>query len=131
MKKYKTREKPFTLEPHAKRKTTVKKNKINLNSSGDDDIIENELFTNSESNVNSENQSEAEIANNLLNVTNDTSENESKESEHQTSKGKEKANNVAEGGCTTYLKPKKKSKLKKKQKKQKIRNQKNEKDPIE
>ena len=91
-----------------------------MNSPGDDDIIENELFTNSESNVNSENQSEAEIDNSLLNVTNDTSENESKESEHQNSKEKEKANNVVGGGCTTYLKPKKKIKLKKKQKKQKV-----------
>ena len=44
-------------------------------------MIEMESFTDSESNLNSGNQSEAENAINLLKVTNDTSENEAKESE--------------------------------------------------
>ena len=40
MKKYKKREKPFTPEPQAKRKTTVKEQKnSNLNSSDDGDLI--------------------------------------------------------------------------------------------
>ena len=88
LKKYKTGEKPITPELQGKRKTTIKEQKnTNLNSSHDDDIIEIESSTDSESNLNKENQSEAEDASNSLNVTNDTSENEAKESEQETSKG--------------------------------------------
>ena len=76
-----------------------------MNSSNDDEVIEIESSTDLEGNLNTENQSEAEDANNLLIVTNDTSENEAKESEQETSKGKEKANNVAEGGCAASSKP--------------------------
>ena len=57
-----------------------------------------ESSTDSESNLNTENQSEAEDANDSLNVTNDKSENEAKESEQETSKEPEKANQVAESG---------------------------------
>ena len=104
-KKHKTRDKPFTPEPQAKRKTTSKEQKnSNLNSSDDGDVIEIESSTDSESNLNTENQSEAEDANDSLNVTNETSENEAKESEHETSKGQEKAQNVPEGGGATPLK---------------------------
>ena len=64
LKKNKTREKPFTPEPQAKRKTTSKEQKnSDLNSSDDGDIIEIESATDSESNLNTENQSEAEEAN--------------------------------------------------------------------
>ena len=88
LKKYKTGEKPITPELQEKRKTTVKEQKnSDLNSSHDDDIIEIESSTDSESNLNKENQSEAEDASDSLNVTNDTSENEAKESEQETSKG--------------------------------------------
>ena len=105
LKKYKTREKPFTPEPQAKRKTTSKEQKnSDLNSSDDGDIIETESSTDSESNVNTENQSEAEDANDSLNVTNETSENEAKESEQETSKGQEEAQNVPEGGGATSSK---------------------------
>ena len=70
-----------------KRKTTARENKnINLKSSENEDMIELYSITDSEDNSNSENQSEAEIANNLLIVSNDTSENEAKESVKQTSK---------------------------------------------
>ena len=82
LKKYKTREKPFTPVPQAKRKTTIKEQKnSDLKSSDDGYIIEIESSTDSESNLNTENQSEAEDANDSLNVTNETSENEPKESE--------------------------------------------------
>ena len=102
LKKYKTREKPFTPEPQAKRKTTIKEQKnSDLNSSDDGDIIEIESSTDSESNLNTENQSEAEDANDSLNVTNETSENEAKESDQETSKGQEKAQKVPEGGGAT------------------------------
>ena len=81
LKKYKTQEKPFTPETPAKRKTTIKEQKnSNLNSSDDGDIIEIESSTDSESNLNTENQSEAEDANDSINVTKETSENEAKES---------------------------------------------------
>ena len=76
-----------------------------MNSSDDDDIIEIVSSTKSERNLKSENQSEAEIANNSLNVTNDTSETEVKESKQETSKRQEKANKVAEGDCLTCGKP--------------------------
>ena len=67
LKKYKTREKPFTPEPKAKRKTTSKEQKnSNLNSSDDGDIIEIESSTDSESNLITENQSEAEDASDSL-----------------------------------------------------------------
>ena len=103
LKKYKTREKPFTTEPQAKRKSTTKEqNNSNLNSSDDGDIIEIESSTDSESYLNTENQSEAEDANDSLNVTNETSENEEKRQE--TSKGQEKAQNVPEGGVATSTK---------------------------
>ena len=96
LKKYKTREKSFTPEPQAKRKTASKEQKnSDLNSSNDGDIIEVESSTDSESNLNIENQSEAEDANDLLNVT---------ESEQETSKGQEKAQNVPEGGGATSSK---------------------------
>ena len=109
LKKYKTREKPFTLEPQAKQKTTVKKEKnISLDSSEDDDKIEIESSTDSESNLNSENHSEAENINNSLNLTNDTVENETKESEQETHKEQEKANKVAEGRGESSSEPKKK-----------------------
>ena len=105
LKKYKTREKPFTPEPQAKRKTTIKEQKnSDLNSSDDGDIIEIESSTDSESNLNTENQSGAEDANDSLNVTNETSENEAKESEQENSKGQEKAQNVPEGGGATSSK---------------------------
>ena len=105
LKKYKTREKPLTPEPQAKRKTTIKEQKnSNLNSPDDGDIIEIESSTDSESNLNTENQSEAEDANDSLNVTNETSENEAKESEQETSKGQEKTKNVPEGGGATSSK---------------------------
>ena len=105
LKKYKTREKPFTPEPQAKRKTTIKEQKnSDLNSSDDGDIIEIESSTDSESNLNTEYQSEAENAKNSVNVTNETSENEARESEQETSKGQEKAQNVPEGGGATSSK---------------------------
>ena len=73
LKKHKTREKLFTTEPQAKRKTTFKvQKKIDLNSSDDDDMIEIESSTDCESNLNTEIQSEDEDAKNSLNVTNDT-----------------------------------------------------------
>ena len=104
LKKFKTREKPFTPEPQAKRKTTIKEQKnSDLNSSDDGDIIEIESLADSENNLNTENQSEAEDANDSLNVTNETSENEAKESEQETSKGQEKAH-VPEGGGATSSK---------------------------
>ena len=68
-------------------------------------MIELYSITDSESNSNLKNQSEAEIANKLLNVTNATSENEAKESVQQTSKGQEKANKIADGGGATSSKP--------------------------
>ena len=85
LKIYKTREKPFTLEPQAKQKKTNKEEKnISLVSSEDDDIIEIESSTDSKSNLNSENQSEAENVNISLILTNDMVENETKESEQET-----------------------------------------------
>ena len=105
LKKYKTPEKPFTPEPQAKRKTTIKEQKnSDLNSADDGDIIELESSTDSESNLNTENHSEAEDANDSLNVTNETSENEAKESEQETCEGQEKAQNVPEGGGATSSK---------------------------
>ena len=121
--KYKTREKPFTPEPQAKLKTTIKEHKnSNLNSSDDGDIIEIESSTDSESNLNTEDQSEAEDANDSRNVTNETSENEAKESEQETSKGQEKAQNVPRK--EVQLHQKLQSTLKKNQQKQKFQNQK-------
>ena len=58
-----------------------------MNSSDAGDIIEIESSTDTESNLNTKNQSEAEDDIDSLNVTNDTSENEAKESEQETSKG--------------------------------------------
>ena len=58
-----------------------------MNSSDDGGIIKVESSTDNESNLSTENQSEAEI--DSLNVTNGTSENEAKESEKETSKGQE------------------------------------------
>ena len=105
LKKYRTREKPFTPEPQAKQKTTIKEQKnSDLNSSDDGDKIEIESSADSESNLNTENQSEAEDANDSINVTNETSENEANESEQETSKGQEKAQNVPEGGGATSSK---------------------------
>ena len=75
-----------------------------MNISDDDDIIEIESPTDSKSILNTENQSEAEDANDSLNVTNDTCENEARESEQETSKGQQKAANVAEGGGATSSK---------------------------
>ena len=106
LEKYETREKPITSAPQAKRKTKVKEQKnTDLNSSDEDDIIETQSSTDSESNLNTENQSEAEDTNSPLNVTNDTSENGAKETEQQTSKGQEKAKNVAEGEGATSSNP--------------------------
>ena len=80
LKKYNAREKPFTPEPQAKRKSAIKDQKnSDLNNSDDGDIIGIESSTDSESNLNTENQSEAVDANDSLNVTNETSENEDKE----------------------------------------------------
>ena len=94
-----------------------------MNSSDDDDIIEIESSTDSQIILNSENQSEADNANISLNVTNDMSECEAKESEQKTAKGQEKAFKFAE------LKSAKSSKSteytgKKKQEEQKFQNQK-------
>ena len=105
LKKYKTQEKPSTPEPQAKRKTTIKEQKnSNLKSSDDGDIIEKESSTDSESNLNTENQSEAEDANDSLNVTNEMSENEAKKSAQESSKRQEKAQNVPEGGSVSSSK---------------------------
>ena len=105
LKKYQKRENPFTPEPQAKRKTIIKEQKNSeLNSSHDSDITEIDSSTDSESNLNTENQSEAEDANDSINVTNETSENEAKESEQETSKGQEKAQNLPEGGDATSSK---------------------------
>ena len=93
-----------------------------MNSSDDCDIIEIESSTDSESNLNTENQSEAEDANDSLNVTNQTSENEAKESEQETSKGQKKAQNVPEGGGATSSKATEYTE--KNQQKQKFQNQK-------
>ena len=114
-------EKPFTPEPQAKRKTTIEKN-TDLNCADDGYIIEIEPSTDSGSNLNTENQSEADDDIDSLNVTNDTSENEAKESEEEISKGQEKEQNVAEGGGETSSKPTEYTG--KKQQKQKFQNQK-------
>ena len=79
LKKHKTGEKSFA--PEQKGKNSKWAEKIDLNSSDFDDKKEMESSKDSESNLNTENQSEAEDANDSLNVTNDTSENEAKESE--------------------------------------------------
>ena len=106
LKKYKTREKPFTPEPQRKRKTTIKEQKnTDLNSSDDGDINEIELSTDTESNLNTQNQTQAEDAIDSLNVKNDTSENEAKESEQENSKVQEKILNIAEGGGATSSQP--------------------------
>ena len=84
--------------------TDKEQNNIRLNTSDHYDITEIELSTDSESNLNSENQCEAEDANDSLKIINDTSEYEAKESERETSKGQEKAQNVAEGGGSTSSK---------------------------
>ena len=76
-----------------------------MNSSDDDDIIAIESSTDGESYLNTENQSKAEDANNSLIITTDTSQIEAKESEQETSKGQEKAKNVAEGEVLTSSKP--------------------------
>ena len=106
MRKHKTRKKPFPPEPQAKGKRAIKEQKkTNLNSSDDGDIIEIESSTDTESNPNTENESETEDYIDSLNVTNGTSENEAKESERETSKRQEKAQNVAVGGYATSSKP--------------------------
>ena len=93
-----------------------------MKSSDDGHIIEIESSTDSESNLNTEKQSEAEDANDSLNVTNETSENEAKESEQETSKGQKKAQKVPEGGGAT---PSKATEyIEKNQQKQKFQNQK-------
>ena len=98
LKKYRSREKLFTPEPQAKRKTTIKEQKnSDLNSPDDGDIIEIESSTDCESNLNTENL-------NTLNVANETSENEAKESEQETSKRQEQAQNLPEGGGATSSK---------------------------
>ena len=93
-----------------------------MNSSDNGEIIEIESSTDTESNLNTENQSEAENAIDSLNVTNDTSENEAKQSEQATFKGPKKAQNVAEGRGATSSKPSEYTG--KKQEKQKFQNQK-------
>ena len=75
-----------------------------MNSSDDDDIFEIESPTDNKRILNTQNQSQTEDANDSLNVTNDTCENEAKESEQETSKGQQKAVNVAEGGGATSSK---------------------------
>ena len=122
LKKYKTREKPFTPEPQAKRKTTIEEKNTDFNCADDGYIIEIESSTDTGSNLKTENQSEADDDIDSLNVTNDTSENEAKESEEETSKGQEKEQNVAEGGGATSSKPTEYTG--KKQQKQKFQNQK-------
>ena len=123
LKKHKTREKPFMPEPQAKRKTTLKEQKnSDLNSSDDDDMIKIESSTDSESNLNTENQSEAEDANDSLNVTNETSESEAKESEQETSKGKTRQKIFPR--VEVQLHQKLPSTVKKNQQKQKFQNQK-------
>ena len=122
LKKYKTREKPTTPEPQAKRKTTSKEQKNSyLNSSDDGDITEIESSTDSESNLNTENQSEAEDANDSLNVTNETSEKEVQESEQETSKGKRRHKMFPREELQLHQKLP--STLKKTQQKQKFQNQ--------
>ena len=87
-KKVKHEKKPFKIEPQAKRKTTVKEQKnTDLNSSDNDDTIEKASSTDSGSNLNTKNQSETEAASDSLNVRNDTSENEAKELERESTKG--------------------------------------------
>ena len=55
-KKHKAREEPFTPEPQAKRKTTVKEQRNNdLNSADDEDIIEMETSIDSETMLYTEN----------------------------------------------------------------------------
>ena len=76
-----------------------------MNSSDDDYISETKSSTDSESNLNTENQSKVEDANDSLNVTNDTSVSEAKESEQETSKEQEKAKVFAEGGGAIFSKP--------------------------
>ena len=73
-KKHKTRENHsrLSLRQNEKQQFKVQK-KLDLNSSDDDGIIETESSTDRESNLNTEIQSEADDANNSLNVTNDTS----------------------------------------------------------
>ena len=75
-----------------------------MNSSDDGDIIEIDSSTDSESHLNTEKKSEAEDANDSLNVTNEKSQNEAKESEQETSKGQGKAQNIPEGGGATSSK---------------------------
>ena len=76
-----------------------------MTSSDDGDIIEIESSRDTESILNTESQSEPEDDIDSLNIRKDTSENEAKESEQETSKGQEKAQNVAEGGGATSSKP--------------------------
>ena len=57
-----------------------------MNSSDDDEIIEVESSTDNESNLSTENQSDAEM--DLLNITKDTSENEAKNQRKKPLKGK-------------------------------------------
>ena len=74
---------PFTPEPQRRTETTVIEQKnTDLKSSDDDDIIKIESSTDSESNLTTENQSEAEDVNSSLSFTNAWYENEAKESEH-------------------------------------------------
>ena len=76
-----------------------------MNSSDDGGITETESSTDTEGNLKTGNQSEAGDNIDSLNNTNDTSENEAKESEQETSKGQEKTQNVAEGGGATSSNP--------------------------
>ena len=76
-----------------------------MKSSINDDTIEIELSTDSESNLRTGNQSEAQDASNPLNVAHELFEKKTKESEQETSKKQEKANKVAEGGGAFSSKP--------------------------
>ena len=80
-----------------------------MNSSDDDDIVEIESSTDSEGNLYTKNQSEVEDTNSSQNVKNDTSVNEAKESERQTSKWQMKANNFADGAILQFFETGKKA----------------------
>ena len=99
LKKIKTREKAFTPEPQAERKTTVNEQKNTNLSSDYDDISEKESSTDSGSNLNTENQSDAK---NSLNVTNGMSENETKESKQKILEGKKRQTKCRGRRCNFF-----------------------------
>ena len=74
-----------------------------MNNSDNDDIIETESSTDSKSNLNTKNQSEAVEACDSLKVTNNTSENEANESEQEDSKGQKEGKNNCRGKDMSVL----------------------------